>query len=227
MRQTLLLAGACGLAGGLAGATLVHWLGARGDAGTGPVPLPAPLAPARAADAAGESQAEVLRRLDAVERRLSALALRGSLAARPAGAAAPAPEEPAAAGVGDPVFEAAVLDVLERAEDERDSERSERRKERARQQAEHWAQALTERLELSAEQAAQVTEIRAQLQAELRDQSSGGDGRFVPRAERRAARAALRERAEQQLKGVLLPAQAARYEELEGELRLVRPPDAD
>lgn len=204
------------------GAALGSWLGA----GSKPAPVVAEPA-GRAAEAVGEGQAELLRRLEVVERRLSALSARGSPAPRSAATAEPAPAEPAAAAVGDPVFEAAVLDVLERAEDERDSERSERRKERVRQQAEHWAQTLTERLELSPQQAARATEIRAQLQAELRDQSSTIDGRFIPRAERRAARAALRERAEQQLKGALQPRQVASYEQLEGELRLVRPSDAD
>lgn len=224
MRQILLLAGACGVAGGLVGAGLVLWLGARQGAGAAQAPAPQPVAQAEGTPAAGAGGADVLRRLESVERRLGALSARTAPAPAAAG---PAPGEPASAAIGDPVFEAAVLDVLERAEDERGSERSERRKERARQQAEHWAQELTERLELSPQQAASLTEIRAQLQAELREQGSSADGRFVPRAERRAARAALRERAEQQLRAVLQPRQVAGYEQLGGELKLVRPSDAD
>lgn len=225
MRRILLLAGACGVAGGMGGTALVLWLRPPEVEGSGPAPSSAAPA-ARAPRAAAAGDAEVLRRLDAVERTLSALRA-GGTALRTAAAAESAAHEPAAAPVGDPVFEAAVLDVLERAEDERDSERSERRKERARQQAEHWARELTERLELSPEQAAQLGEIRARLQTELRDLSSTGEGRFVPRAERRAARVALRERAEQQLKAALQPRQLASYEQLDSELKLVRSPEPD
>jgi hypothetical protein len=175
----------------------------------------------------------VLRRLESVEQAVRALQARsasglqapsagssteGEAAAPAAGAAAPA--------VGDPVFEAAVLDVVERAEEDRDSQRDVRRSERARQQAEHWSQELTERLTLSPAQAAKLVEIRTQLAAELRERRET-PGQFVPREQRRAERDALRDSAERQLREVLRPDQLARYDELDSKLKLARPRDAD
>jgi hypothetical protein len=232
MRQALLVAGMGGLVGGLAGAGMFAWL-----RDSGPEPSPAasialqPASAPRASEAAASgSDTALLRRLERVERTLSALQTRVASAAPSAAAAEPvAGAESAAttAPVVDPVFEAAVLDVLERAEQDRDSERSERRTERTRQQGEHWAAQLTEQLALSPEQAARLLQIRTQLAAALREQSGAAQGRFVPRDERRAATAALRERAELQLKAALDPRQVAQYDQLEGELKLVRPPDSD
>ena len=230
MRQALLLASISGLAGGLAGAGIVAWLGSSESSPAAPIAQPLASAPRASEAAAGGSDTAVLRRLEAVERALSVLQTRS---ASPTGAAAAA--EPVAgaqpvtttAPVVDPVFEAAVLDVLERAEQDRDSERSERRTERTRQQAEHWAQQLTLQLRLSPQQADRLLQIRTQLTANLREQSAAAQGRFVSRDERRAATAALREHAEQQLKATLDPQQVAQYDQLEDELKLVRPPDSD
>jgi hypothetical protein len=130
--------------------------------------------------------------------------------------------------VGDTVFEAAVLDILERAEDDRDSERDVKRTERARQRAEHWASELTTRLALSPAQTARVLEIQTELVSALRQRGRNApDGQFVPRQQRRAQSEALREQAEQQLRDVLDPQQVARYDQLDEELKIVRSTNAD
>jgi len=220
MRQGLLLVGVGGLVGGVVGARVAVWLGS-----TGAESIVEP----RVHEASpGSYDPAVLRRLESVEHALRVLQTGNGARARAPGPAAAAPEpEAPVAPVGDPVFEAAVLDVLERAEEDRDSERVERRSERERQRVEHWGQELAEHLELSPQQAARLLSIRSQLTADLREQRAAAEGRFVPRDERRAAVAALRERAEQQLRAELDARQAAKYDQLDGKLKLVRPPDLD
>jgi hypothetical protein len=226
-----LLATSCALIGGLTGAAVVVWL--RPEREPSVVVAASETRATTSADAPAE--ARVLRRLESVEQAVRALQARNSGTSQPAapsagsateGAAASATATPAAPAVGDPVFEAAVLDVVERAEEDRDSQRDVRRSERARQQAEHWSQELTARLTLSPPQAAKLVEIRTQLAAELRERREA-PGQFVPREQRRAEREALRERAEQKLREVLRPDQVARYDELDAELKIVRPRDAD
>jgi hypothetical protein len=184
--------------------------------------------------------ATLVERIETLEQSLRAVRrspVAGSRAAQAAASASASPAVPAAPTavsgavaplVADPMFEAAVLDIVDRAEEDRDSDRDVRRAERAREQAEHWARELTTRLELTSEQAARVLEIRTQLASDLRDHRRAVEGGpFVPREQRRAAVAALRERAEHELRKELAPEQLARYEKLDTGLKLVRPPDSD
>jgi hypothetical protein len=181
-------------------------------------------------------ESSLLKRVESVEQALRALQSRRTpppprpRAAESGLTAADSIAEPgqAARPIDDPVFEAAVLDVLERAEEDRDSERDVKRNERQRQRAEHWANEVTARLALSPAQAAKILEIQSQLVADLRERRRASpDGQFVPREERQAATRALRERAEQQLRELLDARQVAAYDQLEGELKIVRPPDSD
>jgi hypothetical protein len=230
VRQTILLSASCALLGGVVGASVVSWIKPA-------EPSNVSAGSARPAEQRPPVDAALLRRVESLEQSLRTLQARGAAApqsvtptagAVPAAGASTAEPSRTFAPVVDPVFEAAVLDILERAEDDRDSERDVRRSERARQQAEHWTQELKERLALSAAQAAKLLELRTQLTADLRERNRETEGgQFVPREQRRKEREALRERAERHLRDMLEPQQEARYDELEPRFKLVRPPDED
>ena len=230
MKRALLLAGTSALVGGVAGATASSWLavgqtepGAPRTSGSDDG-----VAPERAA-----VDSSLLQRVESVEQALRALQGRRTGSEPRARAAetglaqadAVLDQSRAAAPIDDPVFEAAVLDVLERAEEDRDSERDVKRADRGRQRAEHWANELATRLALSPEQSAKILQIQTQLISDLRERRrSAPTEPYVPREERRAATRALREGAEQQLRQTLDARQVAQYDQLEGELKLVRPP---
>lgn len=186
------------------------------------------------ADEVGALESQLVGRLETLERSVRQLetrrdASRSPMPAARLGEAAPASEDQRPAPpppVDDPVFEAAVLDILERAEEGRDSERDVRRNERARQRAEHWANELGTRLALSPAQAARLLEVRSQLETDLREQRQRQpEGTFVPREQRRAAAQSLRESAEKQLREVLDARQRAEYAKLSPDLKLARPDD--
>lgn len=231
MRQIWMLAGIGALAGAAGGAMVaMSWAAAEAEsvprADLGSV---APEAPAHV------TPEGLLQRLEAVElavRRLQAASARAASARRDAEGQASDPAEPSplasapAAVADDPVFEAAVLDVLERAEEERDAERDSRRSERAQQRAEHWSRELTAQLGLSPRQAAQLLEIRSRLMFDLREQRRAlSEGPFVSREERRAAADALRARADQALRDLLDARQLRLYEQLDDKLKLLRSAD--
>jgi hypothetical protein len=225
MNSAWLLVGSSALIGGVAGAVGAWYL--QEDAPSRAVERPLPeLASER--DPALDPQ--LVSRLQALERSVRELESRrpsvasgGAGAPVSAGALAPTLVTPA-----DPVFEAAVLDIIERAEEGRDSERDTRRDERARERAEAWANELTMRLGLSPTQTAKLAEIQAQLRDELRARrSNAAPGKFVPREQRRAAAQALRQRAEQELRELLDPSQAREYDKLDAELKIVRSEDGE
>jgi len=212
-------------AGSLLGAGMVAWMT---HAGTALPSEPVPVDPALA-----ERIAAVEQRLAAVEPRVRVL---------PAGTAGedarvePAALQPSVAGAGvagadapvvdSPVFEAAVLDIIDRAEDGRHSEKAALREDKRRQRSAYWSNELTMRLGLSPAQTERLLAIHSKLQNDLDGQrSTTSDGQFIPREVRREARVALRQRAEEQLRGVLEPRQRAAYEGLGSELKLYRPKD--
>jgi hypothetical protein len=127
---------------------------------------------------------------------------------------APAPAPPASAGAphghaiaDDPVFEAAVRDVVDRVQQERAGEREERRV----QVTQRWADRLAERLSLSDAQKAKalaIAEDLAQKLRDLRDADGGLGGGSWPEA-----RDALRAQGEQRLGEVLSATQMATYRE--------------
>jgi hypothetical protein len=190
-------------------------------------------------EAVAQLRAEMQTRLAAVDRSLDA-AEPGSVGADPL-----APRvrvlPPAPASVGDPplpagsdelridspVFEAAVLDIIERADDARDAERAVVRDEVRRRRDKYWTDELTMRLGLTPAQTERLSAIQAQLTKDLdRVRSETADGRAL-RESRRAARHAVRQRADEQLRGVFTRQQVAAYEALDDKLKLYRQRDGD
>jgi hypothetical protein len=224
VKQLVLASFASALVGGMSGTGLMLWM-TRSD----PEPLPAsPVASA-------ESSAELANRLSAVERALTAVERRAQVVPTALAEAddTPAPAAPSAVddapvAVGSPVFEAAVLDIIDRAEEDRDVQRSATRDARKQQRSEHWANELAMRLGLTPAQTETLRTIQAELDSELeRERRTSSEGPFVPRDQRRAARQALRQNAEQRLRRSLAPRQQAAYDELDGKLKLYRPQTSD
>ena len=130
--------------------------------------------------------------------------------------------------IDSPVFEAAVLDIVERAEDTRDEMRAAARDDKRRRRDEYWANELTQQLGLAPAQTERLLAIRAQLEKDLEQiRSEDADGRYVPRAERRAARTSARQGADEQLRAVFTRQQVAAYEALDKEFKLYRPRNSE
>lgn len=222
VNRTVLLCSGSAFAGSLLGAGMLAWMTHGGAPATSPAPAPAP------------ADAELTERLSAIEQRLAVieprLRLLPALVEAQAARVEPALERAGAAAevppVDSPVFEAAVLDIIERNEDGRHSERSAAREAKRRQRSAHWANELTMRLGLSPAQTERLSAIQTKLQEDLDAQrSTTSDGQFIPREVRRNARTALRQNAEDQVRGVLEPRQLTAYESLDDELKLYRPKD--
>jgi len=135
-------------------------------------------------------------------------------------AARPAPDPPAV--VDDPVFEAAVRDILERVDEERDSEREVRSEERRREAAHGWTAEFAARAALREDQKAKVFSIVQEYLNALRDpRDSGPDaGPAMTRREWRARSRELRDRAEQRLAEVLSRDQLDSYHALDEDQRI-------
>lgn len=195
---------------------------------------PAKAAKARAGDASDSTvlhdpgeDAPIEARIAAVERAIRELERRprGStpaLRSRPDDSEPSAPT-PAAPIVDDPVFEAAVRDVMDRVGEERESERDVERDQRRQQVAEGWADQLGEKLSLTDPQKTKVKEVIEGLFQKMRDlrESRNADaGAFLTRSQRFAQMRELGTEAEGKLKQVLDGKQMAEYESLDGDLRL-------
>ena len=156
---------------------------------------------------------------------MRALELRRALAERSA-SPAPSGSAPAAsrdaALVDDPVFEAAVLDVVERAEQGRASERETRRDERRKGQLDRWANELVRELGLTPAQRDAVIAIRQQLSTAVRQRLDGDGGVELSRRDRRAAARGRPWRSRTKLRGVLDGRQMQAYDALDSELKLGR-----
>lgn len=136
---------------------------------------------------------------------------------------APTPVTPAAHATGtaardralpdDPVFEAAVRDVVERMQQDRSDERDERRAEAARS----WADRLAEAAKLSDAQKTKVLGIAQDMIQQMREQRDADAG--APRGTWGERRAAMREETDRRLGEVLTPAQMAIYRD-SNDLRL-------
>ena len=161
-------------------------------------------------------------RVTSLERALQALALRESMAR----AAAPQPSAGAIAGekppvadvapiVDNPVFEAAVRDVMDRAEQERDVEREAQREEWRKQAAEVWVSDVSEKLRLTEMQKAKVAEVAKGFWEHLRDLRQSDAGPPPSRQQWRERVDALRKSAEADLAKVLDPGQLTSYRELD------------
>lgn len=176
----------------------------------------------RASDDEGAESVEALRtRLASVERRVSLLTFAQDHrsptreAAEGEGNGEEEPGKPKKT-VDDPVFEAAVRDVLDRVQDERDSQRNTRRDQREAESVDRWVAAVGPQLQLRDDQQTQIKAI-LQKQSEsmraLRD--SNTDERPMLRSEWRAKMQEISQQTEAALVGVLDASQRAKYDALD------------
>lgn len=223
--EALAMAALGGLFGSLVSGGLVYWLtrSAAGEPGKAAAEVNDP----------GAETSSIEQRLQALERSAGApraprRVVLATGSASPPGSTGPlgaAPGEASAAGGGDPVvdnpvFEAAVRDLVDRIEEERQSERELERAERSRQWAEQWANDLRDPLKLSDAQKAKLQEIASQFWDRLREARRGDAGLPGSREERRARLNALRDEAEAKLAEVLDGSQMSTYRGLDEEQRL-------
>ena len=122
--------------------------------------------------------------------------------------------------IDNPVFEAAVRDVLDRAEQERHVERESQRAEWRKQAAEEWANGLTEKLRLTEMQKAKALAVATTFWEKLRDLRQSDAGPALSRQELRARMDELRSAAEAELGQVLSASQLNSYRELDEASRL-------
>jgi hypothetical protein len=212
---------ASALLGAMSGTGLMLWM-TRNEA-----PPPAPAAPP-------EAKADLVRRLEAVERALATLETPARVVPTALAAAEdePAGNDPSALDapvhVDNPVYEAAVLEIIEQADQSRGVQRPAADDDQRRRRSEYWVNELTMRLGLTPAQTDKLLALQSALQSDLeRERRAFSEGAFVPREQRRAARQAIRRRAEERLRGALAPRQQVAYEQLDDKLKLYRPKDGD
>jgi hypothetical protein len=213
-----------GVSGGAVGALVVLALA---HSGTGKDPVPRPELDQ------GDSKAEraaLGARVATLESSLRQLALRSALisaAAQAKGATGQGADSGAADVapiVDNPVFEAAVRDVMGRAEEERSLEREAQRAEWRKRAANDWANQLGQKLRLTDTQKAKVTEVANAFWDRLRDLRNSDAGAAASRSEWREQVSTLRKSAEGELSQVLDPTQMNSYRELDEASQLgVRP----
>ncbi len=155
---------------------------------------------------------------DLARERARESATRPALAAVPSPQANPASSAPntgAGAVVDDPLFEAAVRDIVTRVQEDRAAERGVARDTQWHARADKYANNLESRLNLNARQKAKVAEIAFSHWDTLR-QRLRGDGNATPLTpEQRKEQAALaRAETERKLQQVLDPRQMADYQNL-------------
>lgn len=208
-----------GVAGGVIGGA-VAW-GVSGSKGAGP----------RAASSAVAE--DVDQRIAAVERRMAQVERRSMLRpATPVGGTptAPNPLPPTAAqgstdqdapkDVDDPVFEAAVRDVVQRLEEERESERQVQREEQRQAAAQRWAAELTDKLGLRDDQKAKLLTLAREFYDHMRDAFRSDAGAGLGFEDRREKVRALRKQYDEKLGTVLDQAQLGEYQKLDDDLKL-------
>jgi hypothetical protein len=167
-------------------------------------------------------------RVARLERSVQELGLRDGLghtaaranAAPGEAAAGKAPVADVAPLIDNPVFEAAVRDVLDRAEQERNVERESQRAEWRQQASEEWASSLTEKLRLTDMQKAKALTVATTFWEKLRDLRQGDAGPPLNRQELRTRMDELRSAAEAELSQVLSASQMNSYRELDEASRL-------
>jgi hypothetical protein len=223
VKHLVLASFASALLGGMSGTSLMLWMTQR-DAASEP-----------AAATARVGEAELGRRLELVEQALAANEPRvrvvstalASTGGEPTGTE-PAALDEAPAHVDNPVFEAAVRDIIDRTEEGRDDERAAARDEKRRHRDRDWVNELTMRLGLTPAQTERRSTIQADLASTLEhERQSSASEPFTPRDKRRAARRAIRERADEQLRGVLAPRQQSAYDQLNDDHKLYKPKSDD
>lgn len=226
--SAIAIPGISALVGGAAGALLTlalsHGNGSHTDTRARPEPTSEPAQP---------SDASVEVRIASLERTVRALAHKDSVvrATPPAGSIAgaddPAPAANVAPIVDNPLFEAAVRDVMDRAEQERTLERETQRAEWRKRTAEEWGGKLSEKLRLTEIQKAKVTAIAQSFWDRLRELRQTDAGPAPSREEWRERVANLRKTSEAELAQILDHTQLTSYGELDeaeklGSLRNIR-----
>ncbi len=161
---------------------------------------------------------DVTRRVGQLERRVRVLTA--------AIARGPAPDEsaegarsPRTLDVADPVFEVAVMDIIDRVDEQKEDERDERRAEMRRQFADRMSTQLEESLALTPEQKIRVGEV-IQRHFDAIRALHDADDRPVTRADWRERAAAIRAESERKLGEVLSPEQMTTYRELDDEEKI-------
>lgn len=216
------------LVAGAAGGAVATWAGPHGaKAKAGGNPLPRAQAEGLGSDQgertdAGEEEeepeAEALRgRMAALERRVSLLtaALARGQQAPGDDAAGPSPRE---ADVADPVFEAAVLDIMDRERERADGERETRRVELRTQRTARVSEGLATNLGLDQGQKQEVADlISSHFDAVRALRSDDNPERPVTPREWREKAAELERTLQARLAEVLSPAQMAAYQALDPE----------
>lgn len=175
-------------------------------------------------DRAPADPVEIERRLDDLERRVARI---GHVQVIPRVSETPSPaasdgrpkQGTAVQAVDDPVFEAAVRDVVEQLEEERRVERESRTDERRKQAAERWSTSLGDKLGLTEGQKQKVMALATDYVNELRA-ARGSDTEQVSGDEWRQKAVALREKSEARLSQVLDPTQRQKYDALEEDEKL-------
>ena len=214
MNGSWLTALGASLFGGVLGAAVTLWMR----------PAPEKLTPEKAESAAAEEDDEegvededassVDRRLIALERKLSLLA---SSALRNNGA--PPSDDaalPSQADVADPVFEAAVLDIMDRERERQDGEREQRRETVRKERTERTANDLETKLGLKGDQKTRVIGVIDEHYAEMNKLRESEN----PPANRREWRQKMDEitaRTNEKLSAIFSPAQMASYQALEAD----------
>lgn len=228
MSRQILLSLGSGVLGGLAGAAFVLLVTQK----EGEI----------AREAVAELRADMQARLSDLDRSLDHLERASDEASRAAAmsprvqvlppapasteARAPAPVSDDSVPVASPVFEAAVIDIIERSGELREAERAAAKEEKQRQRDKYWADELTMRLGLTPAQTERLIAIQTQLTEELdRVRGETAEGRYIPREQRRAARQAARQSADEQLRAIFTRQQVAAYEALDPKLKIFRPRD--
>ena len=178
--------------------------------------------PASSASSTAADLDELSNRVDTLEGQVARLGQQRWVAIpTPVPAAATATDSPApsaAKPVDDPVFEAAVRDVLDRVERDKTSDRESRRVERQTQQTQRWLDGFAKQTSLTDDQKAKALAIAQEYLQNLR-LAGESDAGALSREERNERRNAVRAESEKQLGQVLSSQQMQAYKESDG-LRL-------
>lgn len=122
---------------------------------------------------------------------------------------------PEAADVADPVFEAAVRDILERIDDERRNERTTRSQRRAQLGAERASERFGAELGLNERQKQELFDIMKKHYESMAALRDSDDQPGTP-GEWRERTTELRRKTEEQIERALSPAQAEKFQALDG-----------
>jgi hypothetical protein len=177
------------------------------------------VAEARASDVE-ERVAALERALGRMNRRSPVAAPSPTLAGSGSAGAADGTSGNAAPIVDNPVFEAAVRDVLERVDQEHESEREAARSEWRQRWADDWVSELGDKLHLNDTQKAKAKQIALDFWQHLRELRDSDAGPPASRDEWRTRMGALREQAEATLAQSLDPSQMDSYRKLDDDKRL-------